>query len=276
VAKVDPLAEPSDSDLKDELRRRLLTTVSIRDLADEIADLLKAWGRKPGTPEKVATALASKLVSKFAKPNRGVEQLIENRPRQLHALMYEIVSEECQRFIKANAEILRARKTRAKAATKEERLHRIKASKNRYERRRSRYLGYGLIEREFSGDWSFPTLGILDPPAPSGPCLDEIFYGGKVKMCGGMNSLQSLFGLSRKKLSAAGSGIRVGRERFYNYRAVLSCMNALLKEKGRNACWLLDTDRRRTVLTGILSRARQKATDEIYHAFEVTLRPYLS
>jgi hypothetical protein len=72
VAKVDPLAEPSDSDLKDELRRRLLTTVSIRDLADEIADLLKAWGRKPGTPEKVATALASKLVSKFAKPNRGL------------------------------------------------------------------------------------------------------------------------------------------------------------------------------------------------------------
>jgi hypothetical protein len=276
MPKSNQVAEQNNSELKQELRCRLQQRVTIAGLADKIADLLKAFGKRPGTREQVAMRLANELASTFAKQNRELEQLIENRPEQLRDLLGASVLDECQRFIKGNPGVLRLRQSRPKVTTNAERIRRTKASKNRYERRRRRHIGRGLIKREFGEPSGFPLLATPDPPAPSGPCLDEIFHGGTIKMCDRTYSLQSLFGLSRKKLSAAGSGIRRGRETFYDYSAVLACMDALLKQRGPGTHWLPDTERRRTVLIGILFRARQKAAPEISEAFERTLLPHLS
>src|SRR5882762_8344714 len=92
--------EPSDSDIKEELRRELLPAISRRELAAEITDVLNLLGRRPGTREEVGAALARKLISKFGRPNREIEQLIEHRPRQLRSLLDEIVWEECQHLIR--------------------------------------------------------------------------------------------------------------------------------------------------------------------------------
>jgi hypothetical protein len=267
--------QQSNSEAKQELRLRLQQSVSIADLADEIADLLKAFGKRPGTPEQVAIRLANKLVSKFAKQNRELERLIENRPEQLRDLLGASVLDEAYRLIRSPG-LRRLRKSRANVTTDEERIRRTRASKNRYDRSRAKHIDPGLIEREFGEAPAFSLLTALDPPPSRGACLDEIFHGGTVKMCNGIYSLQSLFGLSRKKLSAAGAGIRRGRETFYDYRAVLACMDALLKQTGPCAHWLPDTERRRTVLTGILFCAREEATSEICEAFDRTLLPHLS
>ena len=93
-------------------------------------------------------------------------------------------------------------------------------------------------------------------------------------MCDDMYSLQSLFGLSRKKLAAAPK-IRRGRETFYDYRAILRCMEGLLKHTGEDAAWLSDPTRRRTVLTGVLFRAKKEAKPKIADAFAEKLLPYL-
>ena len=268
--------EPSDSDIREELRRELLPAISLRELAAEITDLLKLLGRKPGTPEEVGAALARKLISRFARPNRKIEQLIDHRPRQLHAMLGEIVWDEIQQLIKANPQILHAKAPRAKIATDEERTKRTKAAKNRYEHlRRTRYIGRGSIEQQFGETSPFSLGGLLEQSPPWGPCLDDIFRGGRVKMCDGRYSLQSLFGVSRKKLAAAPK-IRRGRETFYDYRAVLDCMDTLLKQSGERAAWLPDQERRRTVLTGIFFRAKQEATPKIADAFAKILLPHLN
>jgi hypothetical protein len=268
--------ELNETDIQQELRARLLPNINVRDLSYAITDFLKARGKKPGTQEKVAIELASELIPKFAQPNRDVERLIENRPRQLHAMLREIVWEEIQQFIKANPQILQAKASRAKIATDEERTRRTKAAKNRYEqRRRTRYVGHGLIEQQFGDTSPFSFGGLLEQTPRWGPCLDDIFHGGTVKMCDDMYSLQSLFGLSRKQLVGK-PGIRRGREVFYDYQSVLNRMDKLLKQSGERAAWLRDAERRRTVLTGILFRAQQEAEPKIADAFAKTLLPYLN
>jgi hypothetical protein len=268
--------EPSDSDIKEELRRELLPAISLHELAAEITDVLTLLGRKPGTREEVGAALARKLISKFARPNRKIEQLIDRRPKQLSNLLNEILLEECQHFIQAHPEILLKTRSRAKVASEAERIRRMKASKNWYDRRRRRDLKLGLIERDFGENSPLSLAGLLQQLPPSGPCLDDIFHGGMVRMCNDTYSLQSLFGLSRRKLSVAAPGIRRGRELFYDYRAVLRCMEALLKNTGKDATWLPDSSRRQTVLTGVLFRAKREAEPKIADAFAKTLLPYLN
>src|SRR5262249_4276027 len=153
---------------------------------------------------------------------------IKYRPKQLEALLSVATWDE----IEAEAfPIIAAQKIRATPKTEAERARGIRIAKNRYERnRRGPVSGPGLIEQQFADQPHSFLLDSINPPQPSGPCLDEIFHGGAVKMCddiifhGGavkmcddMYSLQSLFGLSRKKLSGAGSGTRRGREIFYDY-----------------------------------------------------------
>jgi hypothetical protein len=276
MRKPDAMAEPSDSEIKDELRRRLQDSVSVIDLADEITQLLKARGKKPGTPEEVAVAVANKVVTKFAKSNRELDRLIEYRPRKLHALLGEVLWEDVQRLFRENPEFFRLKKSRAKVTTDEERVRRAKASKNRYEHRRRRFISLGMIEQQFGEKSPWSLAGLLDNSPPNGPCLDEIFHGGTIKMCDDISSLQLLFGLTRKKLYAAGPAIRRGRETFYDYRAVVACMDMLLTQKGPDANWLPDSERRRTVLTGIFFRAQQEATPEIREAFGKTLLPHLN
>ena len=190
----------------------------------------------------------------LVKQNRELEQLIENRPEQLRDLLSASAVDECERLINANPGFLR--RTRMRVTTEEEGLRRTRASKNLYEYiRRSHVTTPGWIELDFAKRSDSFLLDPYHPPPPT--CLDEIFHGRTVKMCGDGYCLQSLFGIDRKKLSAAGSGVRRGRETFYDYRAVLACMEALIRQTGPGAHWLPDTEWRRIVLTSILFRARQ-------------------
>lgn len=276
MANLDDGVKTSDADLQDELRRRLMSGVSVDDLANQIETLLKSFGKKRDRIEAIARRLARELAPQFIRRSNAIQASIKYRPKQLASLLSEATWDEIRTEVLPI--IAAQKKVRATPKTEEERVRGIKIAKNRYERNRRRPADKpGWIERHFADQsYSLSLLNPLRPPSPSGPCLDEIFQGGVVKMCNDMYSLQSLFGLSRKKLSAAGLGTRRGRSFFYDYRAVLRCMEELLKQTGEDADWLPEPSRRRTVLTGILFRAKQEAKREIAAEFEQTLIPHLN
>ena len=60
-------------------------------------------------------------------------------------------------------------------------------------------------------------------------CLDEIFGGRFVKM----QKLQNLFGMSRNRFPKKLPCVKKGRETWYDYRAVVKIMDALLSEQPR-------------------------------------------
>jgi hypothetical protein len=259
--------------LRNELQERLAPQVAINELSDEIIKLLRTIDTKI-TRETLAVKLARDLTKKFRfLKSRELERLIANRPVELETLLGLSRRDDYQRA----AEWVSKAKRRAKITNDEERIRRTKAAKNWYERRRrSHVTSPGWIERDFA---ERPRSRLLDSHqihVPTGPCLDQIFHGGAIKTYDEMYSLTSLFGLSRKKLSAAGPPIRRGRESFYDYRAVLRCMVALLKQTGPDAPWLPDAIQRRIVLICILLRARQEATPKIREAFDKKLVPYLN
>jgi len=261
--------------IQQDLQRRLAKNVSVADLVDDITRVLKSLGKRARV-EVVARRLADELAPRFTQKSRGLQRLIEYRPEELSALAESALLDEFRRAIPF---IMAQKKSRKKITTEKERIRRTKIAKNRYEHLlRSPVTTPGWIERDFAERSGSSLLDPHDSLPPTGPCLDEIFHGGTIKMCDRLSrcSLRSLFGLGRKRLSAAGRPIRRGRETFYGYRAVLCCMVALLKETGQAARWLPDAARRRTVLTGILFRAHQEARPEICEAFERTLVPFLS
>ena len=258
--------------IQQDLQNRLAKNVSVPVLAAEITRLLKLLGKHPGTVERVAQYLAEKLAPRFAHKSESLQTLIEYRWKELTDWADLVAWEEVK--AKALPIIEAQKKVRPKIKTQSERLRRNKSAKNRYERLERNYVTkIGAIERNFSAK---PALLSLGPAPPTGPCLDKIFHGGRYKMSGAVDSLQWLFGLRRKRLSMAGPAIREGRETFYDYRGVLACMDALLKQRGRCAHWLPDAEQCRTVLTGILFRAEQEATPEISEAFRKTLLPHLN
>jgi hypothetical protein len=256
--------------IQQELQRRLGENVSAGELADEIARLLKPLGKNPGTFESVAQYLANKLAPGLTRKSYDLQRLIEYRWNELASLADLAKWDEIETKVLPMIEA--QKKGRRKIKTQRERLRRNKRAKNRYERLKRNYVSKpGAIERDFST----PDLFLLNDAPPNGPCLDGIFHGGRVKMCGD-DSLQWLFGLRKKRLSMARPALRQGREIFYDYRGVLACMDALLKQTGSNAYWLPDASRRETVLTGVLFRARQKAKPKILKEFEKTLLPHLN
>jgi hypothetical protein len=255
----------------EEILERLAKPVTEVDLAHDITKLLNSLGRKVDRI-KLAHHLAAELAPRFVHKSNDLQRLVTYRPQELAALVQSVFPDEIQREIlpMINAQ----KKKHGKITTKNERLRQNKRAKNRYELLKRNHIPEpGLIERDFSKK---PILLSLDPSPPTGPWLDEIFRGGSVKMCGNIHSLQSLFGLSRKILSAGKPAIQRGRETFYNYENVLTCMDVLLKDAGPSARWLPNPAVRRTVLTGILFRAEQQARVEIHKAFEKTLLPYLN
>jgi len=215
-----------------------------------------------------------------------LQELIKYRPEELSALKDAAVREHFETEMLPM--ILRQKKRPAKLRTPEERLRRIRTAKKRHEMATRSYIPKpGAIERDFSTRSNvrqaenlklltpLQALFSLDPAPPTRTCLDEIFRGGRYPMCGA-DSLQWLFGLTRKKLYMAKPEIPEGRRCFYDYRGVLACMAALLKGTGSHADWLPDPGRRRIVLTGVLFRARQEASATIARAFERTLGPHLT
>lgn len=102
-------------------------------------------------------------------------------------------------------------------------------------RRLSAAGGVGLIEREF-GDakkaelrnrWMLLSPAFCELLAPSPTCLDDIFAGGGVNMW----RLQELFGMERHRIGKILPSFKKGRERLYDYRAVVTIMDRLLSEK---------------------------------------------
>jgi hypothetical protein len=258
--------------IRQELEQALAKNVSVPVLAREITRLLKSLGRQPGTAERVACYLAEKLAPRFTRKSQALQTLIKDRWKELSEWVDLAAWEEVK--AKALPIIEAQKKVRRKIKTQIERLRRNKRAKNRYERRERNYVTKpGAIERDFSRR---SALSLLENAPPTGPCLDGIFNGGRVKMSGIGDSLQRLFGLSRKRLSMARPALRRGREIFYDYWAVLACMDALLKQTGANAYWLADAALRQTVLNGILFRARQIAKPRIRKKFEKTLLPYVT
>jgi hypothetical protein len=257
--------------IQQELRRTLATPVSSADLAQKIAALLASLGRRVGI-RVVAQRLGEDLASRFTHKSAALQRLIKYRSKELAALAdlaaWDEIKTEVLPIIEGQQKVC------PKVKKAEERLRRKKRSKNRYEQlERSYVTKVGVIEREFS---TKSVLLWLDPAPPTGPCLDAIFQGGKYKMSGAVDSLQWLFGLRRKRLSTARPAIREGREICYDYRGVLACMDALLKQTGPNAYWLPDPARRQQVIFGVLFRALQEAKPKIRDAFGKTLLPHLT
>jgi hypothetical protein len=249
--------------VQQKLQQSLAQPINKAQLAAEIATLLTSLGRKVDRG-LLAQRLADDLASRFTHKSNKLQTIIKYRPEELSALARAATWDQIETEVLPMIE--RQKKSRAKIKTEEERRRRLKAAKNRYEHYgRNSFITPGHIEHEFA-----------DSPWLGGPCLDKIFHGGGTQMCGPGDSLQNLFGLSRKRLSMAKPPIRRRRETFYDYQGVLACMDALLKQSPQNAYWLPDAARRRTVIIGILVRARQEATPMIFEAFEGTLLPYLT
>jgi hypothetical protein len=264
--------------IRQELQQSLTKPITTADLAHEIARLLTSVRGKVD-PRVVAQRLAKDLASRFTYKSEALEKSIKYRPKELANLVNQAANLAHQAAwddikTKVLPMIAAQKKVRRKVKTQEERARRSKHAKNRYEHVERSYISKpGAIEREFSAR---SALLSLYPLPVTGPCLDKIFHGGRYKMSGAVDSLQWLFGLSRKKLSMARPAIKKGRENFYGYRAVLACMEALLKQAGPNAYWLPDPARRQTVLTGVVFRARREAKPRIRKAFERKLLLYLT
>jgi len=264
------MVEQDQDAIQQELQQSLATPVSSANLAHKIATLLTSLGRKVDI-RVAAQRLAEDLASRFTHKSAALQRLIKYRAKELATLAdlaaWDEIKTEVLPIVQAHQKI------RPKVKSAKDRLRRIKSAKNRYERLERNYVvNVGAIERDFS---SKSALLSLDPAPPIGPCLDEIFHRGRYKMSGAVDSLQWLFGLRRKRLSMAGPAIREGREIYYDYRGVLACMDALLKQTGPNSYWLPDPARRQTVLTGVLFRAQQEAKPRIRDAFKKTLLPHL-
>lgn len=263
--------------IQQELQRSLATPVNTADLAHKIATLLTSYGRRVD-PRAVAQRLAEHIATRFTYKSEALQKLIKYRPKQLASLANQaanLASDAAWEEVKAKVLpiIGTQKKGRRKIKTQQERLRRKKHSKNRYESFERNYVSKpGAIEREFS---SRPVLLSLEATPPTGPCLDNIFHGGRYKMSGRTDSLQWLFGLRRNRLSIASPRIQQGREIFYDYRGVLACMDALLKQAGPAAPWLPDPIKRQTVLAGIVFRVRKEAKPRIRKRFEKILLSHL-
>jgi hypothetical protein len=270
--------EEDQDAIQQKLQRFLAPPIATTQLAYEIATLLKSFGRKVD-PRLVAQRLAEHFASRLTYKSEALQDLIKYRPIELTNVAHQaanLAHQAAWEDIKTKALpiIAAQKKVRRKIKAQGERRLRTKQAKNRYEHLERSYIPkLGAIEREFSAR---SALLSLYPWPVTGFCLDEIFHGGRYPMSGGVDSLQWLFGLTRKKLSMAKPPIWEGRRCFYDYRGVLACMEALLKQAGSDAYWLPDPARRKTVLTGIVFRARQVAKPRIRKAFERKLLPYLT
>jgi hypothetical protein len=284
------LAQHDPKLLREELETRLATPTNVNQLSREITRLLKGLGRRPGTPETVARHIATGLASRFNYVSPTLEQLIANRPTELAAALEASDWDEYSKVAERISSLPKPNKTRPKQLTEEERRRSRRARKNRYERRkrqRFRYGEMGLIEEQFAirkrpfslsdpsnrPPLTSPCLNVLLNRHPrTGPCLDVLLNFGYVPMSGEMYCLESLLGMDRHNFPKSLPYVRRGRRIFYDIRALITCIVALL-EQGK---WLPETDRRTRGLSGIIQRARDIGQPEVAAILEQIFRPYLT
>ena len=169
--------------LRDKLKVRLAKPISVEQLANELAGILKALGKKPGTPEIVARCIASKLVPRFRHSSKDLERLIANRPAELAAALEASFIDDLRLLAQTLSNSPKPKKTRAKPLTEEERRRNRKASKNRYERIKRQLFNrrkVGLIEQEFAiGERGFSLTHDLNKAAPTGALLGRSVEFGR-------------------------------------------------------------------------------------------------
>lgn len=163
------------------------------------------------------------------------------------------------------------------------------ASPYEYKRRGYARDGVGEIERQFG--LGYNVISALSPFRPF--CLDEIFKGAAVNMW----TLQRLFGIHRNPLLKMFRNrfprkllpsFTMGREKLYDYRAVVMLMRALLSHEApkrkasapgrRGRKWLSDPNdpnRRTRVLNGIAERIKVlSVSGDIARSFLNVVRQY--
>jgi hypothetical protein len=268
----------SPARLKSDLRDRLQPEADLATLANGISEFLHKHG---GQRVNLAHNLAVYLTQQYSVSDRKsgtLRHLIEHHAEDLAAFLDGISFKEYRAI--DIAQLPPSRKSiRAKPQTEAERAQRRKTAKNRYERRRFWYRD-GLIERHFAKHT--PPSALLDPNLspllswqPTDSCLDILFRGGVVKMCGDWDSLENLFGVDRHRFPKSLPSKHRGRKVVYALDAAVECMIHLLANPDRYPQWLPEPKRRKIVLKGMIERARSFSS-ELANTLAGKLRPYLS
>jgi hypothetical protein len=260
-------------ELRGSLRARLFKQVSQEELESCVLEYLNQLGDRLPVKQILARRLAQYFRQNWSPINaRALEELIQRRPENLHDVLQSIDSEDHDSLSKIILALPRTKPKRIKPADETQRQRNRRRAKNRYDYGRGyRRRGAGLIEREFGERRSELFLSLL----PGGPCLDELFRGGEVKMAGDLYCLQDLFGMDRHKIPKNLPFVPRGRQRNYNLHSVLECMRQALADTRRGHQWLPDPKKRQIVLAGIIARAEAVAPQRVQTAVMDALMPFV-
>jgi len=250
------------------------STKSVEPLIEaEIRALLTQGDISPAVAKHMAERLTTKW--RFASID-AIDRVIENRPELLDQTVIASARDEVERLIKMLPNLPRPKQRRKKPSSDQERSQRIAKSKKRYDRHRTyKATGVGLIEREF-GEHRLSLSNPFPADPPSGPCLDSLLAGGGVKMSRDLYSMEDLFGFDRHKFPKSIICVRRGRSVFYDLRGLMQCMVAFLGEKRPERNWLPEPVRRQRVLTGVIKRAQDVASEEVAEFVRRKLQPCLT
>lgn len=270
--------EKNIEEIKAELRAQLIPIIDSPGVIDWIVAYLNTLPKRSPSKEEFARKLVAHFARHplFVRRRAFVERVINDRPRELRAVIRQSSFDQMQQLMKWLRESSWKPK-RHRITSDAERAARARESKRQHARRRSlRYQpGPGLIEKQFSGDrTSADGLTALSDQLgfsfTGRTCLDEIFSGAEVHMWNGVNSLLNLFGVGRKSLPRSLPSRRQGKARLYGYPAVLICMQQLLG----SGHWLETPDRRQNVVANVIRRAHEVAPAEIAAAVGMMLTPF--
>ena len=269
--------QKSPTRLRSDLWNKLRPEVDVQTLVNEIKEFLDKHVSKTARKVSVANNLAAYLTQKYSLSNRkagNLRNLIECHAEDLAGYLDQIRFKEYQFLLKNVNQLPRPKKkTRARPKTEAEREQGVKSAKNRHEQFRRAYRE-GLIEEQFGK----PQITTLDPnlsSRPTGPCLDILFRGKGVKMCGDWDSLENLFGVDRHRFPKSLRRKDSRRNEGYDLGAFVKCLIYLLENRRSGQQWLPEPRQRELVLRGIIKRAH-RFSSEGADMLAGKLRPYLS
>jgi len=230
--------------------------ITLAALANEIKALLDRHIGKSVRNANVAHNLAACLTQKYSVTHRTAGALgtvIEYYGEDLARFLDQIRFKQYQ--LLDVDQLPRTTKTRRrKPQTATERAQLQKEAKSRHDSLRREYR-VGLIVKQFG---TSPRYSLLVPPlkfVPENPCLDILFSGGAVRMCGCWESLENLFGVDRHRLPRSLPRKSSGRNVLYGLDAFVQCLIHLLENRDGGQQWLSEPAQRELVLRGIIERA---------------------
>jgi hypothetical protein len=263
--------------LRSQLRNRLRPGVDLPTLAGELTNFLDKLLGKSARNLNTSNVVAGYLTRKYSIIHRKsgeLDRLIAFHAEDLKDFLGAASIKDLQWILRTGGELPQLKKkARAKPQTETQRAQLLKNAKNRYESLRRRYRR-GLIEKQFG---TAPPLSALNPllsSRPTGPCLDILFSGGTVRMCGDMDSLENLLGVDRHRLPKSLPRKRSGRNVVYELDALIECMIRRLGDRDGGQKWLPEPRQRDLVVSGVVERAR-RYSPELAGMLAEKFRPYL-